>query len=94
MSLFHPPVVHTTLSRARAGYNTSTVALRVVRGDGNGTQCPGEYLGQDLYPGGYKYGDLALQVGESQEFGQQNVVLSAAGLRPERDCAGEAKQQE
>jgi hypothetical protein len=44
------------------GYNTSTVALRVVRGDEKGTQCPGVYLGH-LVPGGYKYGDLALQVG-------------------------------
>jgi hypothetical protein len=27
-----------------------------------GTQCPGVYLGHPV-PGGYKYGDLALQVG-------------------------------
>jgi hypothetical protein len=45
-----------------AGHNTSTVALRVVRGDGKGTQYPGVYLG-NLVPRGYKYGDLALQVG-------------------------------
>jgi hypothetical protein len=29
------------LSRVEAGYNTSTVALQVVRGDKKGTQCPG-----------------------------------------------------
>jgi hypothetical protein len=40
----------------------STVALRVVRGDKKGTQCPGVYLGYPV-PGGYKYGDLALYVG-------------------------------
>jgi hypothetical protein len=28
-------------SRVEAGWNSSTVALRVVRGDGKGTQCPG-----------------------------------------------------
>jgi hypothetical protein len=44
------------------GINTTTVALRAVRGDGKGTQCPGVYLGRSV-PGGYKYGDLALQVG-------------------------------
>jgi hypothetical protein len=30
-----------TLSRVEAGSNTSTVALRVVGGDENGTQCLG-----------------------------------------------------
>jgi hypothetical protein len=29
------------LTHVEAGYNTSTVALLVVRGDGKGTQCPG-----------------------------------------------------
>jgi hypothetical protein len=43
-----------------AGSNTSTVALRVVRGDGKGTQC---------LPGGYKYGDLVLQVGGLSKMG-------------------------
>jgi hypothetical protein len=37
---------------------TSTVALRVVKG----TQCPGVELGHPV-PGGYKYGNLDLQVG-------------------------------
>jgi hypothetical protein len=59
---------------AEAGQNT-TVALRVVRGDRKGTQCPGAYLGHSV-PGRYKYGDLALQVGESQELGQSNMVES------------------
>jgi hypothetical protein len=44
-----------------AGQNTSTIALRVVRGDGKGTHCPGVYLGHPV-PGGYKHGDLALLV--------------------------------
>jgi hypothetical protein len=48
--------------------NTSTVALLVVRGDGKGTQCPGVYLGHPV-PGGYKYGDLALQVGGVSRIG-------------------------
>jgi hypothetical protein len=42
------------------GDQLPTVALRIVRGDGKGTQCPGVYL-DHLVPGGYKYGDLALQ---------------------------------
>jgi hypothetical protein len=45
-----------------AGSNTSTVALRIVRGDKDGIQCLGVYLGHPV-PGGYKYGDRALQVG-------------------------------
>jgi hypothetical protein len=55
--------------RVEAGSNTSTVALRVLRGDEKGTQCLGFYLG---YPalGGYKYGDLALQVGEVSNLRQ------------------------
>jgi hypothetical protein len=49
-------------SRVEAGSNTSTVAQRVVEGDEKGTQCLGVKLGHPV-PGGYKYGDLALQVG-------------------------------
>jgi hypothetical protein len=45
-----------------AGPNTSTVALRVVGGDEKGTLCLGVLLGHPV-PVGYKYGDLALQVG-------------------------------
>jgi hypothetical protein len=45
--------------------DTSTVALRVVRGDKKRTQCPGVY----------KYGDLALQVGgvsdETVKYGRE-----------------------
>jgi hypothetical protein len=48
--------------RVEAGYNTFTVALRDVRGNKKGTQCPGEKLGHPV-PWGYQYGDLALQVG-------------------------------
>jgi hypothetical protein len=50
-------------ARVEAGSNTSTVALRVAGGDENCTQCLGVKPGHPL-PGGYKYGDLALQVGE------------------------------
>jgi hypothetical protein len=48
--------------RVKASSNTSTVALRVVGGNEKRTQCLGVSLGH-LVPGGYKYGDLALQVG-------------------------------
>jgi hypothetical protein len=50
------------LSRVEAGSNTSTVALRVVGGDEKGTQYVVVKLGHPV-PGGYKYGELALQVG-------------------------------
>jgi hypothetical protein len=43
------------------GVNTSTVVLRVVKGDGKGTQCLGVLRVQAL-PRRYKYGDLILQI--------------------------------
>jgi hypothetical protein len=49
--MYPPPPVE-------AGSNNSTVALRVVGGDENGTQCLVVLLGHP--PEGYKYGDLAL----------------------------------
>jgi hypothetical protein len=62
--LRHPQAVtyYQVSSRVEAGSNTSTVALRDVGGDEKGTQCLGTYLGHPV-PGGYKYGDLVLQVG-------------------------------
>jgi hypothetical protein len=42
---------------------------------------------------GYKYGDLALQVGVDLNLRQYNVVISRAGLEPKNDCAGEGQQQ-
>jgi hypothetical protein len=45
-----------------AGYNISTISLLVLRVDVKGTQCLGVYLDHPVL-GGYKYGDLALQVG-------------------------------
>jgi hypothetical protein len=42
--------------------NTSTVALRVVRGDKREPSARG-YNWATLFLGGYKYRDLALQVG-------------------------------
>jgi hypothetical protein len=43
------------------GSNTSIVALRVVKGTEKGPPCLGLEPGHPI-PGGYKYGDLALQV--------------------------------
>jgi hypothetical protein len=43
------------------GSNISTVALRVVGGDEDGTQCLGVQLGQPV-PGEDKYRDLVLEV--------------------------------
>jgi hypothetical protein len=65
-------------SRVEAGYNTSTIALRVVRGDGKGTQCLGVYSGHPV-PGGYKYGGLALQVGGVSRIGTINYGLEHCG---------------
>jgi hypothetical protein len=44
------------------GFNTSTIALKVVGGNGKGTQCLGVYLRHPV-PGGYKYRGLAFQIG-------------------------------
>jgi hypothetical protein len=44
------------------GWNTTTEVLRVVGGDEKETQCLEVKLGHPV-PGGYKYGELALQVG-------------------------------
>jgi hypothetical protein len=58
----------------------------VVRGDEKGTQCLGVYLGHPV-PGGYKYRDLALQVGGVSRIGTIEYVLESretqtqAGLR-------------
>jgi hypothetical protein len=49
-------------SRVGVGSNTSTVALQVVGADKKGTHCLGLIPGHPV-PGGYKYGNLALQVG-------------------------------
>jgi hypothetical protein len=60
---------------AEAGSNTSTVTLRVVGGDEEGTPCLGVQLGHHV-PGGYKYGDLALQVGGVSNLRQLNIYES------------------
>jgi hypothetical protein len=44
-------------------------------------------------PGGYEYGDLALQVGEVSNLRQQNIVMSPEGLGCKNDCTGEGQQQ-
>jgi hypothetical protein len=46
-----------------------------------------------LFLGGYKYGDLALQVGCSTESETVKMVMSPAGLGHENNCAGENQQQ-
>jgi hypothetical protein len=60
------------------GYNTSTVAMRVVRGNGKGTQCKGIYLGHPVL-GGYKHGDLVLQVGGVSRIGTIKYGLEFRG---------------
>jgi hypothetical protein len=72
-----------------AGSKTSTVALLVVGDDEKGTQCRGVYLGHPV-PGGYKYGDLALQVGGVSNL--RHMVMSPVELGPENDCTGEGQQ--
>jgi hypothetical protein len=49
-----------------AGSSNSIIALRVVGGYERGTQCLGVQPGNPV-PRGYKYVDLALQVGGSIE---------------------------
>jgi hypothetical protein len=61
--------------RGGGGLDTSTTqSVLVVRGDKKGTQCPGVYLGHPV-PVGYKYGNLALQVGgvsdETVKYGRE-----------------------
>jgi hypothetical protein len=65
-------------SHVAAGWNTSTVALQVVRGGGKGTQCLGVYLGQTVL-GGYKYGDQALHVGGVSRIGTIKYGLESHG---------------
>jgi hypothetical protein len=48
-----------------SGSDTSTAALQVISGEEKRTQCLGIWFGHPV-PGGYKYGDLALQVGETR----------------------------
>jgi hypothetical protein len=51
----------------------------------------GVYLGHPI-PGGYKYGDLALQVGGvSNET--VNYGLTSAGLEPQSDCSCKVQKQ-
>jgi hypothetical protein len=52
----------------------------VVRDGIKGTQCPGVYLGHPV-PGGYKYGDLALQVGGVSRIGMIKYGLESHGTQ-------------
>jgi hypothetical protein len=58
--------------------HTSTIVLRVIRGDGKGTLWSGVYLGHSV-PGGYKYGDLAFQVGGVSRIGAIKYGLEFCG---------------
>jgi hypothetical protein len=66
------------------GWNNSNIALGVLRSYVVGTLCLRIYL-DNLVPGGYKYGDLTLQVTE--------VVVRPTGLGLENGIAGEDQQQ-
>jgi hypothetical protein len=55
-------VVIFRVPHVEAGSNIYTVGLRVVGDDKKRTQYLGVKLGHPV-PGGYKYGDLTLQVG-------------------------------
>jgi hypothetical protein len=46
----------------KTGYNNSSVALPIVKGDERGTRRLGVKLGHPVI-GGYKYGDLFREVG-------------------------------
>jgi hypothetical protein len=63
-----------------AGSNISIVALRIVRGDEKGIQCLG-YNQATVFLGGYKYEDLALQVGGSLESGRIKCGYEPRGAR-------------
>jgi hypothetical protein len=58
----------------------------------NGNSVHGGITGQPC-SWGYKYGDLALQVGGVSNLREYNMVISSAGLGPENDSAGEDQQQ-
>jgi hypothetical protein len=60
------------VARVEAGSNTSTVPLRVIGGDEKGIQRLWIYLLQ-YAPGGYKNGELTLQVGGSLESETVNI---------------------
>jgi hypothetical protein len=49
-----------------------------VGGNGKGTQCPGVYLGHPVL-GGYKYGDMALQVEGVSRIGTIKYGLESRG---------------
>jgi hypothetical protein len=66
--------------RVEAGLNTSTVALRVVRRGEKGTHGLGVYLGHPV-PGGYKYGDLVLQVGGVSRIGTIKYGIESRGTQ-------------
>jgi hypothetical protein len=46
----------------------------------------------DPVPGGYKYGGLALQVGDHSNK-TVKYGLSSVGLGPQSDCSGKAQKQ-
>jgi hypothetical protein len=76
--LFNVLCINTVTPELESGCWHLALALRVVRGDGKGTQCPGVYLGHPV-PGGYKYGDLTPQVGGVSRIGTIKCGLESRG---------------
>jgi hypothetical protein len=65
--------------------------MRVVRGDGKGTQCLGVYLGHPV-PGGYKYEDLVLQVGGVSKIGTIKYGFESRGTAMARTSSNSKLQ--
>jgi hypothetical protein len=57
------------VARVEASSNTSNLVMRVVGDDEKETQCLGVKLGHPV-PGGYKYGDQAIQAGRISNLRQ------------------------
>jgi hypothetical protein len=55
-------------------------------------QVLGGILGHPV-PGGYKQGDLALQVERVSNSIQNNMVVNPVGLESKKDCTGDARHQ-
>jgi hypothetical protein len=61
-------IIEEVYSHVKEGQNISTLALRAVRGDGKGTQCPGIWA--TLFLGDINTGTWPCRLGESQELEQ------------------------
>jgi hypothetical protein len=70
-------------SRVEAGPNTSTVALRVVGGDENGTQCLGCNWAT-LFLGDINMGTWPSRLGRVSNLRQLNMDMSPTGPGPQK----------